>query len=221
MTPFVNTNAYLLTREHVLAFNDAGLYGMQISIDNVRPNAETKKSLKVILPKLRLLSEHARFRVRINSVLGSGPPEEAIEVTHTAVAFGFDTNCSLVRDGSGAAKALDQGARRAYETIRGMGKRLPFFLDDDYTIPLLRDGHVDWKCRAGARTFYVCEKGLVHLCGARIGSPGTPLADYTTDDIARAFHAPKPCAPTCPVAYAHQASKLDRWRAQPGDLSPI
>src|SRR5262249_12745075 len=78
MTPFVNTNAYLLTRKWIDAFNAAELAGMQISIDNVRPNAQSKKSLELVLPKLRLLAAHARFRVRINTVLGSGPPEEAV-----------------------------------------------------------------------------------------------------------------------------------------------
>jgi MoaA/NifB/PqqE/SkfB family radical SAM enzyme len=219
MTPFVNTNAYLLTVDHIRAFNRAGLYGMQISIDNVRPNDVSKKSLKVLMPKLRLLRDHADFRVRINSVLGSGPPEEAIEVTRAALDLGFDSNCSLVRDGAGAAKALDAGARRAYDQIRGMGKRAPWFLDDDFTIPLLRDGQVDWKCRAGARTFHVCENGLVHLCAPRSGNPGIPIAEYTEAHIREAFHTPKPCAATCPVAYAHQASKLDRLRSQdPADI---
>src|SRR5262249_32920623 len=52
MTPFLNTNAFLLTRATIEALNDAGLYAMQISIDNARPNEVSKKSLKTILPKL-------------------------------------------------------------------------------------------------------------------------------------------------------------------------
>ena len=55
----------------------------------------------------------------------------------------------------------------------------------------------------------------MHLCAPRHGEPATPLADYTVDDIRRAFDQVKPCAATCPVAYAHQASRIDRWRAQP------
>src|SRR5689334_23379972 len=38
LVPFLNTNAYLLTKEWIERLNDAGLYGMQISVDNVRPN---------------------------------------------------------------------------------------------------------------------------------------------------------------------------------------
>ena len=216
MTPFLNTNGYLLTREIIEGLNAAGLYGLQLSIDNARPNAVSKKSLKPLMPKLRLLARHARFHVRINTVLGSSPPEEALEVARTVVGFGFDSNCSLVRDETGALIAPDPRTRAAYDEIRGLGRRLPALLDDDYTRRLLENGTMEWKCRAGARTFLVCENGLVHLCQPRMGNPGTPLLDYTVEDIRRAFDAPKPCAATCPIAYAHHASKLDGWRSQRG-----
>ena len=49
-----------------------------------------------------------------------------------------------------------------------------------------------------------------------MGSPGTPIENYTLDDIKRAFYMPKPCAKNCPVAYAHHVSRLDRWRRQDG-----
>jgi MoaA/NifB/PqqE/SkfB family radical SAM enzyme len=216
MTPFVNTNGYLLTRELVDGFNAAGLYGLQLSIDNARPNEVSKKSLKPLLPKLRLLAAHAKFRVRVNTVLGSSPPAEALEVARAVVAFGFDSNCSLVRDDTGVLIEPDPETRGAYAEIRRLGSRLPAFLDDDYTQRLLDQGTMQWKCRAGARTFMVCENGLVHLCQPRMGNPGTPLATYTVEDIRRAFDTPKPCAATCPIAYAHHASKLDGWRSQRG-----
>src|SRR5688500_5729494 len=216
MTPFLNTNGYLLTKAIIEGLNDAGLYGLQLPIDNARPNAVSKKSLKPLMPKLRLLARHARFHVRINTVLGSSPPAEALEVARTVVAFGFDSNCSLVRDESGALIKPDPKTRAAYDEIRNLGRRLPAFLDDDYTRKLLDNGTMEWKCRAGARTFMVCENGLVHLCQPRMGNPGTPLLDYTVDDIRRAFNTPKACAATCPIAYAHHASKLDGWRSQKG-----
>jgi len=168
------------------------------------------------MPKLRLLARHAKFHVRINTVLGSSAPAEALEVARTVVAFGFDSNCSLVRDETGALIKPDPATRAAYEEIRGLGRRLPAFMDDDYTRELLDNGTMEWKCRAGARTFLVCEDGLVHLCQPRMGNPGTPLLAYTVADIRVAFDAPKPCAATCPIAYAHHASKLDGWRSQKG-----
>jgi len=216
MVPFLNTNGYLLTRDWIERLNEAGLYGMQISIDNMTPNAMSKKSLKTLLPKLRLLARHARFRVRINCVLGSSPPAEAIEVARAVIALGFDMNTSLVRDSDGSLLPVSAETRAAYETIRSLGKRAPAYLDDDYTRPLLENGEAPWKCRAGARTFHVDEFGLVHLCAPRTGLPAKPLADYTVDDIRYHFNAPKPCAAKCPVAYARHASRLDGWRAQGG-----
>lgn len=216
MTPFLNTNGYLLTRAWIERLDRAGLYALQISVDNVAPNATSMKSLKTLQPKLALLAQHARFRVRINCVLGSSPPAEAVEVARTALGFGFDVSTSLVRHGDGSAKPLDAATRAAYEAIRALGPRAPRYLDDDFTLELIERGHTEWKCRAGARTFHVCEDGLVHLCAPRVGNPGVPLATYTVADIRRAFDAPKPCAASCPIAYAHHASRLDRLRGQPG-----
>ncbi|MBA3500635.1 MAG: radical SAM protein [Myxococcota bacterium] len=218
MTPFLNTNGYLLTKQIIEGLNEAGLYGLQLSIDNAKPNDISKKSLKPLLPKLRLLARYAKFHVRINTVLGSSAPEEAVEVARTVVAFGFDSNCSLVRDETGALIKPDPETRAAYEEIRRLGSRLPSFLDDDYTQKLLDNGTMEWRCRAGARTFLVCENGLVHLCQPRMGNPGTPLRAYTVEHIRQAFNTPKACAATCPIAYAHHASKLDGWRSQKGQL---
>ncbi|HEU4732433.1 MAG TPA: radical SAM protein [Kofleriaceae bacterium] len=216
MTPLLNTNGYLLTADWVERLNRAGLYGMQISVDNVTPNAVSKKSLKTLLPKLRLLARHARFRVRINCVLGSSPPAEAVEVARAAIALGFDVSTSLLRHGDGSLVELSPELRAAYAEIRGLGRRAPAYLRDDFTQTLVDHGRAEWKCRAGARTFHVCEDGLVHLCAPKVGHPGIPLADYTVDDIRRAFETPKPCVATCPIAYAHHASRLDRLRRQGG-----
>jgi MoaA/NifB/PqqE/SkfB family radical SAM enzyme len=214
MTPVMNSNAYLLTKDKIVALGKAGLFAMQVSIDNVRPNDITQKSLKPLMPKLRLLSEHAAFRVRINSVLGSGTPEQAVEVARAAVAFGFDAKCSLVRDEKGAVVRLTDEARRAYEEIRRLGRRAPSYLSEDFQLALAEKGEVSWRCRAGARYFTVCEDGLVHLCESSYGTPGKPLALYSEGDLRQAFHSSKACSRTCAVAYAHQASRLDRFRDQ-------
>jgi MoaA/NifB/PqqE/SkfB family radical SAM enzyme len=215
MTPSLNTNGILLTREAIEALGEAGLYALQISVDNVRPTAISRKSLGVLLPRLRLLAEHARFRVRVNSVLGAGPPEEALEVARTVVALGFDSKCSLVRDADGTPVPLDRRGRAAYDEIAAMRGRASRLLSEDFQTEILDRGAVAWRCRAGARFFHVCEDGLVHLCAPRTGSPAIPLADYDVAHIRRAFAEQKSCADRCPVAYAHQISRLDAWRSQP------
>lgn len=217
MIPLLNTNGYLLTKSIIEGLNAAGLYGLQLSIDNAIPNEVSKKSLKPLMPKLRLLAMHARFRVRVNTVLGSSPPDEAREVARVCMAFGFDTNCSLVRDDTGALIKPDPRTREVYDEIRALGRRLPKYMDDDFTQKLLDEGSMEWKCRAGARTFMVCENGLVHLCQPRMNEGAIPLLDYTVEDIRRTFNAPKACASKCPIAYAHHASRLDGWRAQKGE----
>jgi MoaA/NifB/PqqE/SkfB family radical SAM enzyme len=215
MTPAMNTNGYKLTRAIIEQLGGAGLYALQLSIDNVRPNRTSAKSLEPLLPKLRLLADHATFRVRVNTVLGGGPPDQAVEVARAVQALGLDAKVSLVRDADGALVPLDPATRRAYDQIRALGRRsTPLLSEDVFQDRLVRDGRRDWKCRAGARYFHVCEHGLVHNCSSRHGSPGIPLADYGDDDLRRAFHSRKPCADTCTQAYAHQASELDRFRSQ-------
>lgn len=62
------TNGYLLTGERIERLNRAGLDRLQISIDNVMPNDGSRKSLKVLDGKLRLLARHAEFDVNLDPV---------------------------------------------------------------------------------------------------------------------------------------------------------
>lgn len=214
MIPVMNSNAFILTEALIEALSDAGLYALQISIDNVEPNETTKKSLRLLQPKLVLLAQRARFHVRINTVLGSGSESQALEVARAAVALGFEAKCSLVRDSHGKVVPPSAEAKEIYEEIVGLGKRASFLLSEDFQETLMDEGECDYKCRAGARYFMICEDGLVHLCESSHQTPGTKLADYSEADIRRNFHLRKSCAKTCAVAYAHQASRLDSWRPQ-------
>src|SRR5918998_3190892 len=88
------TNGYFLVEKRIAELNDAGLDYLQISIDNVVPDEVSKKSLKVLDPKLRLLADHAEFQVNINSVLGGGVknPEDARTINRRAREPGFTTS---------------------------------------------------------------------------------------------------------------------------------
>ena len=103
------TNGYLLTADRIQRLNRAGLEHMQISIDNVKPDEVSKKSLKVLDKKLQLLAEHADFHVNINSVVGGGihHPHDAIEVAKRAVALGFTSTVGIIHDSDRAAAAAD------------------------------------------------------------------------------------------------------------------
>ena len=56
------TNGYYLNQERIERLNRAGLDYLQISIDNVEPDAVSLKSLRLLEPKLKWLAEHARVR---------------------------------------------------------------------------------------------------------------------------------------------------------------
>lgn len=208
------TNGYLLTADRIRKLNRAGLEHLQISIDNVKPDDVSKKSLKVLDKKLQLLSEHAEFHVNINSVVGGGihHPTDAIEVAKRAVALGFTSTVGIIHDGDGQLQPLSPVEQEIFLKVRDMGKknyaRMNYFQDN---IAAGRENR--WKCRSGARYLYICENGLVHYCSQQRGYPGTPLDQYTVEDIRREFLTEKGCAPRCTVACVHYTSYMDFWRA--------
>jgi MoaA/NifB/PqqE/SkfB family radical SAM enzyme len=207
------TNGYFLQPARIDGLNRAGLQFLQISIDNVRPDDVSRKSLDVLDRKLDNLARHARFHVNVNSVLGSGcaNPEDALVIARRARELGFSTSVGIIHDGSGRLRPLSARERAIYDEIvrigRGMYTRIRSFQDN------LIDGRPNaWHCRAGARYLYVCEDGLVHYCSQQRGRPAIPLADYTVADVEREFDTDKPCAPYCTIGCVHRASSLDGWR---------
>jgi len=208
------TNGYLLTADRIQKLNRAGLEHMQISIDNVKPDEVSKKSLKVLDKKLQLLAEHADFHVNINSVVGGGihHPTDAIEVAKRAVELGFTSTVGIIHDASGQLQPLSPQEQEIFLEVRDMGKknyaRMNYFQDN-----IAAGKENQWKCRAGARYLYVCEDGLVHYCSQQRGYPATPLDKYTVEDIRREFVTEKGCAPRCTVACVHYTSYMDFWRA--------
>lgn len=208
------TNGLLLTADRIQRLNRAGLEHMQISIDNVKPDDVSKKSLYVLDKKLQLLAEHAEFHVNINSVVGGGihHPTDAIEVAKRAVELGFTSTVGIIHDASGQLQPLSTQEQEIFLEVRDMGKknyaRMNYFQDN-----IAAGKENKWKCRAGARYLYVCEDGLVHYCSQQRGYPATPLDKYTVEDIRREFLTEKGCAPRCTVACVHYTSYMDFWRA--------
>lgn len=214
------TNGYLLTAERIERLNQAGLEHLQISIDNVRPDDVSKKSLKVLDQKLKLLAEHAEFHVNINSVLGSGvaDPEDALRVAHRAVALGFTSTVGIIHDGDGQLRPLAPREREIFEEIMSLGKQ-NYSRFNRFQHNIAQGLGNDWRCRAGSRYLYICEDGLVHYCSQQRGYPGIPLADYTNEDRHREYHTVKGCAPRCTVSCVQQVAIMDNWRA-PQTLQP-
>jgi MoaA/NifB/PqqE/SkfB family radical SAM enzyme len=214
------TNGFLLSESRIKALNRAGLDYLQISIDNVLPDEVSKKSLKTLDPKLRLLRDHADFQVNINSVLGGGiqNPEDARTINRRARSLGFTTSIGIIHDGLGQLKPLGREERAIYDDISRQINGITDILQNIYSgirrfqLNLVEAKPNEWRCRAGARYLYVCENGLVHYCSQQRGIPGKPLTQYTSDDIRREFNAPKSCAPMCTIGCVHRVSFMDFWR---------
>jgi MoaA/NifB/PqqE/SkfB family radical SAM enzyme len=214
------TNGYLLTAERIQRLNRAGLDHLQISIDNVKPDDVSKKSLKVLDKKLQLLAEHAEFHVNINSVVGGGihHPQDALVVGKRALELGFTSTVGIIHDGDGQLQPLGDAEREVYSAMRAMEKssyaRVNGFQDN-----IAHGRENAWRCRSGARYLYICEDGLVHYCSQQRGYPAKPLLEYTEADIRREYRTAKSCAPRCTVACVHQVAYIDGWRGKQ-DLAP-
>jgi len=215
------TNGYLLTADRIKRLNRAGLDHLQISIDNVMPDDISKKSLKVLDRKLQLLAEHAEFHVNINSVVGGGirNPHDALVVGRRAVQLGFTSTIGIIHDGDGQLRPLGDDEREVFTKMKKLAKR-HYSRFNWFQENIAAGKPNDWRCRAGARYLYICEDGLVHYCSQQRGFPGTPLSEYTVDDIRREFRTEKGCAPHCTISCVHQVSYMDFWRAPQHAASP-
>jgi len=213
ITATVITNGYLLTEQRIKKLNSARLDYLQISIDNVMPDEVSMKSLKVLDRKLLLLSKYAEFGVNINAVIGTGvkDPEDALVVARRARALGFSTSVGIVHDGRGRIKPLGEGERRVYQEIKKSGG-IGFALVDRFQENLSLGQPNHWKCRAGARYFYVDEDGLVHWCSQQRGYPAVPLERYSQAEMRHEYLVEKACAPYCTIQCVHRASMMDSWR---------
>ncbi len=216
------TNGFLLNVDRIQRLNRAGLDHMQISIDNIQPDQVSKKSLKTLDPRLKMLAGHAEFHVNINSVVGGGisNPSDALVVAKRAVELGFSSTVGIIHDHEGQLQPLTGEEQSIYLQVKNLGKknyaRLNSFQDN-----IARGLENEWKCRAGARYLYVCEEGLVHYCSQQRGYPAIPLERYSVDDIRREFTTVKGCAPKCTIACVHYTSYMDFWRAPQTISAPL
>ena len=213
MIATVITNGFPLTESWIARLNDAGLDYLQISIDNVKPDETSRKSLALLDRKLELLAETASFTVNVNIVVGAGVenPEEALVVAQRARELGFAPTIGVIHDGRGQLRPLNERQRAVYQAIRrrsGVG----FGIVDRFESNLAKGKPTKWRCRAGSRYFYVDENGAVHWCSQQRGRPAIPLARYSSEDMRREYLREKPCAPMCTIQCVHRASLLDEWR---------
>ncbi len=213
MIATVITNGFPLTESRIARLNDVGLDYLQISIDNVKPDDTSRKSLTLLDRKLEMLAERASFTVNVNIVVGAGVenPEEALVVAERARELGFAPTIGVIHDHRGQLRPLNERQRAVYQAIRrrsGVG----FGIIDRFETNLAKGKPTKWRCRAGSRYFYVDEHGAVHWCSQQRGTPAIPLSRYTSEDMRREYLREKACAPMCTIQCVHRASLLDQWR---------
>lgn len=212
----LETGGHQVSPERIDALNRAGVDHLHISVDNVEPDQNSARSLRLLEPKLRWLSERADFSVSIRSVLGNGAaanPEDVLVVARSAREMGFLNSLGIVHDGRDGLKPLAPREMRVYDEVRKLGASSVFDVRSRFQDQLAQGRPNAWSCRAGARYLYVDEHGLVHYCAEQRGKPGIPLDSYTIADIRREYDARKPCAPFCTVSPVQQIAVADSWRS--------
>jgi MoaA/NifB/PqqE/SkfB family radical SAM enzyme len=212
------TNGFLLGPKKIKDLNQAGLDHLQISVDNVFPDAVSQKSLKTLRRKLEHLAKYAEFKVNINSVLGAElkNPEDALTVAKEARQFGFSGTLGIIHDGDGQLRPLNDSQKAIYDEVSRLDRgAFSAAGHDEFQQNMVRGLPTDWFCRAGARYLYVCEDGLVHYCSQQRGNPGVPLLEYRREDLRREAGRNKECAPYCTVSCVHRVAWLDHLREDP------
>jgi MoaA/NifB/PqqE/SkfB family radical SAM enzyme len=207
------TNGYLLTSELIEGLNEAGLTDLQISVDGVNRNATTLKVLEKLRGKLVELARRARFQVVVSAVIGSAPPEEALEVVRFARAHGLTPRIILLHDGSGRLNLSAQELDAYREVKRIIGRRGREAAD--YRDALIEHGRAPFRCRAGSRYLYVDELGKVAWCSQTRAHFERDLDSYSLADLKQQFHTAKSCSEGCTVGCVRTASAYDGWRSQP------
>jgi MoaA/NifB/PqqE/SkfB family radical SAM enzyme len=217
------SNGYAMTPRWIDRLNASGLSLVQISIDNLAPNDVSQKSLSEIREKLARLKEHATFGVNVNAVLGSCSPNDTRQLVDEVEQLGFFMTVGLLHDGNGQLDPGLAGADLAslYEEMRNRSKKSVFHhVGEGWEDTMIYHQQAPFKCRAGGRYLYVDEFGKVSYCSQRRGEPGTPILEYTEEDLRAGFETPKGCEASCTIACVRRASSLDNWRAQPRPPMP-
>jgi len=196
------TNGFLLTPDIVAGLNEAGLDMMQISVDSAYPTKNSEKSLKSILPRLEMLAERARFKVKVQSVLTEETCDDYENFRSLLKGLPFDFGFSLLH-GPGGRIAIE-GHRyvrllREHKLFAGMNlyrRNAEEALMGDFSRP--------WKCLGGSKFLYVNYAGEVQFCSQN-SEFSRPLEDFTTHDI-KANNRHKACEAGCVIGCARLIS---------------
>jgi len=191
----VISNGFLLTAGIIESLNTAGLDLMQISVDSVLPGNQSMKSLKSLLPKLRMLAEQARFTVKVQTVLTPETAAEYHDFRRLLADFPFEFSFSFLHQAGGKIAISGPQYLELFDQQQLWGgmqlykEHARALLAGDFSKP--------WKCLGGSKFLYVSTNGHIQWCSQQIGAD-LPLAQATPHDLA-VSHCHKPCETGCAV----------------------
>lgn len=198
----VITNGFLLTPDIVAGLNQAGLDMMQISVDSIIPTVSSPKSLKTVLPKLRLLAREARFSVKVQSVLTEQTAGQYDEFRRLLSDLPFDFSFSLLHHKGG--RVAIRGERYA-KLLKEHDLFAPMRLWSRHAEEmLLGDDSRPWKCLGGYKFLYVSSDGTVQYCSQNRGA-GKNISEITLSDLGQA-NRHKECEPGCAIGCSRLVS---------------
>ena len=143
----VITNGFLLTDNKIRDLNDANLDSMEVSVDSIGPTVTSPKSLKSVLPRLRLLAKEARFQVEIQTVLNDETYQTYEQFRGMLKDFPFAFGLSPMHAPGGqiairGEKFIDLLSKHGvFDGVNYYGKNLKEMLVGVFSRP--------WKCLAG------------------------------------------------------------------------
>ncbi|MDO8432609.1 MAG: radical SAM protein [Candidatus Binatus sp.] len=189
----VITNGFFLTERVIERLNDSGLDFMQLSVDSIEPTPRSVKSLKSLMPRMKLLAAHARFQVEVQTVLNEETLPDYDRFRDHLKEFPFAFGFSIMH-GRGGRLAI-RGEKflsilRRYGVFEGMN-----FYGEHLQEMLLGDFSRKWKCLAGFKFLYVNSKGSVQWC-AQQRDYSFPLAELDLAELRR-NNRHKPCEEGC------------------------
>lgn len=196
------TNGFLLTEKVIEDLNAAGLDFMQVSVDSLHPTDWSDKSLKSILPRLKVLAKKAKFTVEIQTVLNDLTLDTYAEFRDTLKDFPFAFGFSVMH-GKGGKVAI-KGEKflsilekyGVFEGVNFYGEHLKEMLRGDFSRK--------WKCLGGFKFLYLNAQGAVQWCSqARGWKYG--LDGLTTDHL-RSQDKHKPCEAGCALGCVRMVS---------------
>ncbi|MDQ6986897.1 MAG: radical SAM protein [Mariprofundaceae bacterium] len=196
------SNGFLLTKDIIHALNNAGLDMLQLSVDSVSPGAQSMKSLKSLLPKLHLLKQHARFTVKVQTVLTGETADEYDKFREILADFPFAFSFSFLHRAGGQIAISGQeyvdlfDRHQLWGGMRLYRQDARALLQGDFSRP--------WKCLGGSKFLYVNVNGHIQWCSQQKGDD-IPLAQASTADL-YAAHKHKPCEKGCALGCARLIS---------------